>query len=129
MAALHRGQPGFPVQDDDLKDSSSARAVHERHKACFLVKLRDRDALHEMVTKDISQGGTFLRTSRTNPAKTPLDDVPSWLRDQYTEQRNDLTAEVLKNLDWLVVDHLIPIGGDDTLSYGSVLKKNNYSFF
>jgi 6-phosphofructokinase 1 len=31
---------------------------------------------------------------------------------------NDLTAEVLKNLVWLGIDNLIPIGGDDTLSYG-----------
>ena len=63
-------------------------------------------------------GGTFLHTSRTNPARTPLRDVPPWLRDRYHEERNDLTAEVLENLDWLGVDHLIPIGGDDTLSYG-----------
>jgi len=31
---------------------------------------------------------------------------------------NDLTPEVLKNLDYLGIDYLIPIGGDDTLSYG-----------
>jgi 6-phosphofructokinase 1 len=30
---------------------------------------------------------------------------------------NDLTPEVLKNLDFLGIDYLIPIGGDDTLSY------------
>jgi 6-phosphofructokinase 1 len=72
----------------------------------------------EVVSRRGRTGGTFLHTSRTNPAKTRLADVPAWLRDRYSEERNDLTAEVLKNLDWLGVDHLIPIGGDDTLSYG-----------
>ena len=62
-------------------------------------------------------------TSRTNPAKTPLADVPPWLRDRFNAERNDLTAEVLKNLDWLGVDRLIPIGGDDTLSYGARLSQ------
>ena len=72
----------------------------------------------EVVSRRARTGGTFLRTSRTNPAKTALADVPPWLRDRFNEERNDLTAEVLKNLDWLGVDRLIPIGGDDTLSYG-----------
>ena len=72
----------------------------------------------EVVSRRARTGGTFLRTSRTNPTKTSLSDVPQWLRDQYTAERNDLTPEVLANLDWLGVDHLIPIGGDDTLSYG-----------
>jgi ATP-dependent phosphofructokinase / diphosphate-dependent phosphofructokinase len=72
----------------------------------------------DVVSRSARTGGTFLRTSRTNPAKTSLADVPPWLRDRFNEERNDLTAEVLKNLDWLGVDRLIPIGGDDTLSYG-----------
>jgi ATP-dependent phosphofructokinase / diphosphate-dependent phosphofructokinase len=74
-----------------------------------------------VVSRRARTGGTFLRTSRTNPAKTPLADVPPWLRDRFNAERNDLTPEVLKNLDWLGVDHLIPIGGDDTLSYGARL--------
>jgi 6-phosphofructokinase 1 len=40
------------------------------------------------------------------------------LTDVYTEEFNDLTQEVIKNLEFLNVDYLIPIGGDDTLSYG-----------
>ena len=40
------------------------------------------------------------------------------LQDKYTEERNDLTPEVLANLSWLGIDYMIPIGGDDTLSYG-----------
>jgi 6-phosphofructokinase 1 len=45
-------------------------------------------------------------------------EVPEHLRDKYNEERNDLTPEVLKNLEYLGIDYLIPIGGDDTLSYG-----------
>jgi 6-phosphofructokinase 1 len=40
-----------------------------------------------------------------------------FLRDTYKEEKNDLTPEVIKNLDYLGIDYLIPIGGDDTLSY------------
>jgi 6-phosphofructokinase 1 len=39
------------------------------------------------------------------------------MRDSYTEDINDVTPEVIKNLEWLGIDCLIPIGGDDTLSY------------
>jgi len=52
-----------------------------------------------------------------------LDAVPEHLRDKYTAEVNDLTPEVLKNLDFLGIDYLIPIGGDDTLSYGVTLHK------
>jgi ATP-dependent phosphofructokinase / diphosphate-dependent phosphofructokinase len=45
------------------------------------------------------------------------EDVPLHLRDKYTADRNDLTPEVLSNLDFIGVDNLVPIGGDDTLSY------------
>src|SRR5580692_8460153 len=63
-------------------------------------------------------GGTFLHTSRTNPSRVNKDDVPAHLQESFQAKRNDLTAEVLKNLEWLGINYLIPIGGDDTLSYG-----------
>lgn len=63
-------------------------------------------------------GGTFLHTSRTNPSKVKKSSVPAHLQSAYNAEQNDLTAEVLRNLDWLGIDYLIPIGGDDTLSYG-----------
>lgn len=66
-------------------------------------------------------GGTFLHTSRTRPSHLPITNVPLHLRDTYTDQINDLTPEVLKNLAWLGIDYLVPIGGDDTLSYGKRL--------
>ena len=68
-------------------------------------------------------GGTFLHTSRTRPSHVPKVNVPEHLRDTYAEDVNDLTPEVLKNLEWLGIDYLIPIGGDDTLSYGVHLFK------
>ncbi len=62
-------------------------------------------------------GGTFLHTSRTRPSSIKKESVPLHLQDKYNAETNDLTHEVLKNLDWLGIDYLIPIGGDDTLSY------------
>ena len=63
-------------------------------------------------------GGTFLHTSRTRPSHLPLSNVPEHMRDRYQDEVNDVTPEVLKNLDFIGIDTLIPIGGDDTLSYG-----------
>jgi len=71
----------------------------------------------EAVNKAGRTGGTFLHTSRTNPAKVRRDRLPPALQEQYTNDINDLTSEVLKNIDFLGLDYLIPIGGDDTLSY------------
>jgi 6-phosphofructokinase 1 len=65
-------------------------------------------------------GGTFLHTSRTRPSHLPLERVPAHL-SAYAEKINDVTKDVLKNLEHLGVDVLIPIGGDDTLSYGKRL--------
>src|SRR6202162_3626606 len=72
----------------------------------------------DLVSRTGRTGGTFLHTSRTNPSRVEKSRVPPHLRDAYNAEKNDLTAEVLKNLDWLGIDYLIPIGGDDTLSYG-----------
>lgn len=71
----------------------------------------------EIVNKVGRTGGTFLHTSRTNPSKMIASAVPDSLKDKYKEPLNDLTPEVLKNLEFLGIDYLIPIGGDDTLSY------------
>jgi 6-phosphofructokinase len=72
----------------------------------------------EEVNKAGRTGGTFLHTSRTRPSHVSKTDVPEHLKDKYNAEKNDLTPEIIKNLDWLGVDYLIPIGGDDTLSYG-----------
>jgi 6-phosphofructokinase 1 len=72
----------------------------------------------EIVNRAGRTGGTFLHTSRARPSHVSGESLPDHLRDEYTDDMNDLTPEVLKNLDFLGVDYLIPIGGDDTLSYG-----------
>ena len=68
-------------------------------------------------------GGTFLHSSRTRPSHLPKANVPKHLQDTYKEEYNDLTKVVLDNLNYLGVDYLIPIGGDDTLSYAVRLYK------
>ena len=70
-----------------------------------------------IVNKAGRSGGTFLHSSRTKASKVPKNQVPLHLMDKYNKDINDLTPEVLKNLDYLKIDYLIPIGGDDTLSY------------
>lgn len=71
----------------------------------------------EIVNKAGRTGGTFLHTSRTRPSHVPRGAVPAQYRDKYTAEMNDLTPEVIRNLEFLGVEYLIPIGGDDTLSY------------
>ncbi len=80
----------------------------------------------QVLTEDVVNragrtGGTFLHTSRTRPSHLPLSNVPAHLRDRYTSEVNDVTDQVLKNLEFLGIECLIPIGGDDTLSYGQRL--------
>ncbi len=85
-------------------------------------KKADNSESYQILTEGIVNrvgrtGGTFLHTSRTNPSQLTQELIPEHLRERYPEERNDLTDEVLKNLDFLGVDYLIPIGGDDTLGY------------
>ncbi len=77
----------------------------------------------DLVNKTGRTGGTFLHTSRTHPGHIAKNDIPEHLQATYSAPMNDLTAEVIKNLDFLGIDYLIPIGGDDTLSYGVHLYK------
>ncbi len=72
----------------------------------------------QIVNKAGRTGGTFLHTSRVNPGRIKKEEVPLHLRQSYQKEMNDLTPEVLENLAFLGIDYLIPIGGDDTLSYG-----------
>ena len=111
------------------------RAMREGYKvigirrgwAGLVDTIRDKDAdnsnnfqvlTEEVVNKAGRTGGTFLHTSRTNPSKVKLDRVPAHLRDKFKDKTNDVTEEILKNIDFIGLDYLIPIGGDDTLSYG-----------
>jgi len=72
----------------------------------------------DVVNRAGRTGGTFLHSSRTNPARVSKNSVPDHLKAEYSAEKNDLTTEVMKNLAWLGIEYMIPIGGDDTLSYG-----------
>ncbi len=110
------------------------RALREGYKVIGLRRgwagvteiIREKDAdnsnnymvlTEEIVARAGRTGGTFLHTSRTKPSQMSKEDVPAHLKEKYNADQNDLTPDVLKNMDWLGIDYLIPIGGDDTLSY------------
>ena len=80
----------------------------------------------DMVEANGYKGGTFLHSSRTKPSAVPAKDVPAHLKDKYTAEKNDLTDEVIANLEFLGVDYLVPMGGDDTLSYGVELGRRGF---
>jgi 6-phosphofructokinase 1 len=81
------------------------------------------DLTEEVVNKVGRTGGTFLHSSRTRPSHVPQTAIPDHLRDRYNDDVNDLSEEVLANIEYLGIDTLVPIGGDDTLSYGVHLHK------
>src|SRR5512142_1951203 len=79
-----------------------------------------QDLSEAIVNRAGRTGGTFLHTSRTRPSHLPRARVPAHLTG-YDQPINDVTKDVLRNLEHIGVDVLIPIGGDDTLSYGKRL--------
>jgi ATP-dependent phosphofructokinase / diphosphate-dependent phosphofructokinase len=80
----------------------------------------------DIVNRAGRTGGTFLHTSRTNAARVKSENVPAHLKEKYNQDRNDLTPEILKNLEFMGIDTLIPVGGDDTLSYGVRLHQEGF---
>ncbi len=63
-------------------------------------------------------GGTILHTSRTNPARVRPSEEPEFLAEgREDDQPRDHTKHVLGVIDRLGIDALVPIGGDDTLSF------------
>jgi len=110
------------------------RALREGHEVIGIRRgwagltdiVRNRDAdnsnsyvvlTEQIVNRVVRTGGTYLHSSRTNPASIPKLDVPDHLKNKFSDEKNDITSEVLKNIDYLGLDYLIPMGGDDTLSY------------
>ncbi|CAK0748069.1 ATP-dependent phosphofructokinase / diphosphate-dependent phosphofructokinase [uncultured Gammaproteobacteria bacterium] len=75
-------------------------------------------------------GGTILHTSRTNPQRTRASDLPAFLKDAYPfaegKKTVDCTAHVLKVMEKLGIDAMVPIGGDDTLSYAVRLHREGF---
>lgn len=149
MSEKNKGVIGILTGGGDVPGLNPAiravtiRALREGYKVIGIRRgwgglvdtIRDKDAdnsnnfqtlTQEIVNRAGRTGGTFLHSSRTNPGKVKKDDVPAHLQDKYAEKTNDLTPEILKNLDFLGVDYLVPIGGDDTLSYGVRLYQEGF---
>jgi 6-phosphofructokinase 1 len=105
VLGIRRGWAGLIEIDRDRKNGSD-----------FVMNLTE-----EVVNKVGRTGGTFLHSSRTRPSHVPQTAIPDHLRETYAGDVSDLTQEVLANIEYLGIDTLIPIGGDDTLSYGQHL--------
>jgi len=95
----------------------------------YYIRRLDRD---DVRTIDRT-GGTFLHTSRTNPGKVKEKNIPDFLKGSPMgkptvgeEGLMDYTEYVMKVLAHLGIDVLVPIGGDDTLSYGVRLHKEGF---
>jgi len=77
-------------------------------------------------------GGTFLHSSRTNPAKMKIEKIPDYVKGRTGKCREikpsvlDITPVVLENLQRLKIDYLVTIGGDDTLSYSAILDQSGF---
>lgn len=113
VVGIRRGWGGLFNYDLNKSDNEGDNTI-------FLNKLNTR-------TIDRS-GGTFLHTSRTNPAKVKASDIPAFLRTPEHEKLDadakvDFTPHVLKVLEHLKIDVLITIGGDDTQSYAVRMHK------
>ena len=102
VLGIRRGWAGLIEIDRDRKNGSD-----------HVINLTE-----EVVNKVGRTGGTFLHSSRTRPSHVPLTAMPDHLRERYGDEVNDLSDEVLANIEYLGIDTLVPIGGDDTLSYG-----------
>ncbi len=117
VIGIRRGWEG--LTHVDLKDPAS--------KARYVLPLNREN------TRTIDRtGGTFIHSSRTNPAK--MKKLPPVLQGQDFEATEsnkkgvtstvfDVTPAVLNNIEALGLDYLIAIGGDDTLSYASKLDR------
>lgn len=100
----------------------------------------DEPSTHEYYIRELHRddvrtidrtGGTFLHTSRTNPGKVSPKNVPDFLKNSSfgkpaPEDKLDYTDYVVKVLEHLGIDYLVPIGGDDTLSYAHRLHKEGF---
>jgi len=111
VIGLRRGWAGIVEMVQDKKADNSNNFI---------------ELTENIVNRAGRTGGTFLHSSRTKPSRLPKVNVPEHLQSKYSEEINDLTEVVLNNLSWLGIDYLIPIGGDDTLSYAVRLYKEGF---
>ena len=111
VIGLRRGWAGIVEMTQDPKDDNSNNYI---------------ELTQTIVNRAGRTGGTFLHSSRTRPSHLPKASVPDHHKDSYKDEFNDMTKVVLNNLDYLGIDFLIPIGGDDTLSYAVRLYKEGF---
>jgi 6-phosphofructokinase len=89
-------------------------------------------SLDKLIVRTIDRtGGTFLHTSRTNPSRVRPSQIPGFLRSKDVEDVDagrifDFTDHVLKALEHLRIDALIPIGGEDTLGYAARVHREGF---
>jgi 6-phosphofructokinase len=104
VVGIRRGWGGLLDTDPDDLESVAANSL----------------ALDPGLVRTIDRtGGTFLHTSRTNPAKVKVADEPAFLAAGRTDDGpRDHTAHAMRVIERLGLDALVPIGGDDTLSFG-----------
>lgn len=110
IVGIRRGWAG--LLEFDPEDKVRARSEHTVTLNSSSVRNIDRT------------GGTVLHTSRTNPSRVAKDKLPEFLRSSSStpgDETTDCTSHVLNVLEALELDALIPIGGDDTLSYAARL--------
>lgn len=111
VIGLRRGWAGIVEMTQNPKDDNSNNYI---------------ELTQTIVNRAGRTGGTFLHSSRTRPSHLPKASVPEHHQDSYKDEFNDMTKVVLSNLDYLGIDYLIPIGGDDTLSYAVRLYKEGF---
>jgi 6-phosphofructokinase len=94
----------------------------EPHPKC-IVELKPND-----VRTIDRTGGTYLHTSRTNSSYTKKKQAPPFLAKRYKrgEEVKDFTQHVMKNLEHLKIECMMPIGGDDTLSFANRIHKEGF---
>ena len=113
VVGIKRGWHGLLAYDPDEPDAFEKNFVE----------------LNKTVVRTIDRsGGTFLHTSRTNPAAVKAADAPGFLRHglEAQEGKVDFTDHILQNLERLGIDVVVPIGGDDTLSFGERLHREGF---
>jgi 6-phosphofructokinase 1 len=82
-----------------------------------------RNLISEDVRTVDRTGGTFLHTSRTNPENIHENQVPNFLKNSKwgkktaNKENMDYTDYIIKNIEHLGIDVVVPIGGDDTLGF------------
>jgi 6-phosphofructokinase 1 len=113
VLGIRRGWAGLLQYNLDEKQEESDKVI----------------TLHRLNTRTIDRsGGTFLHTSRTNPANVKKKELPPFLQSFAHQSTGggetvDCTAHVLRVIEKLGIDVLITIGGDDTQSYAVRMHK------